>query len=199
MRSAKRVQTAVVTGLALVTLTGAATAGPIFSDNFNAENSGAGALNYSGLANWTVTDGTVDLIGNGYFDFYPGQGLYLDLDGSTGNAGRVTSIDFNLDPGVYELTFKLGGNARGAADDAVTLSFAGLSESFVLSSSQSLTTYTRTVSLASAIVGRIEFNHAGGDNMGIILDDVSISAVPSPAGGIFMGFATGMFLIRRRR
>src|SRR5689334_8568102 len=30
----------------------------IFSDNFNTENGGAGALNYSSFANFTVTNGT---------------------------------------------------------------------------------------------------------------------------------------------
>ena len=55
-----------------------ANAGVIFSDNFNAENGGTGVLNYNSFNNWTVTDGTVDLIGNGFFDFYPGNGLYVD-------------------------------------------------------------------------------------------------------------------------
>ena len=41
-------------------------------DNFDSENGGAGAANYSGFANWVVTGGgTVDLIGNGTNDCRP--------------------------------------------------------------------------------------------------------------------------------
>ena len=54
-------------------LTGAASAAPLFSDNFNAQNGGVGTLNFSGFTNWTVSNGSVDLIGNGFFDFYPGD------------------------------------------------------------------------------------------------------------------------------
>ena len=68
---------------------GAASATPIFEDNFDSENGGNGVTNYTGFINWTVTDGTVDLIGNGYFDFFPGNGLYVDMDGSTNNAGKM--------------------------------------------------------------------------------------------------------------
>ena len=62
----------------------------IFSDNFDGENGGVGALNYAGFANFTVSNGSVDLIGNGYFDYLPGNGLYIDLDGSTSDAGVLT-------------------------------------------------------------------------------------------------------------
>ncbi len=56
-------------------------------------------LNYAGFANWDVLDGFVDLIGNGFFDLLPGNGLYVDLDGSTGDAGKLISkTTFTLDP-----------------------------------------------------------------------------------------------------
>ena len=44
---------------------GSAQALTIFEDNFDSENGGNYQLNYSGFANWDVTDGTVDLIGEG--------------------------------------------------------------------------------------------------------------------------------------
>ncbi|MEZ5560441.1 MAG: hypothetical protein R3E86_18090 [Pseudomonadales bacterium] len=61
--------------IAAISLAGAANAAIIFSDNFDGENGGVGALNYNSFAHWTVLDGTVDLIGNGFFDFLPGNGL----------------------------------------------------------------------------------------------------------------------------
>ena len=46
-------------------------AGVLLQDNFDAENGGTGILNYGTVngvfANWTVSDGHVDLIGNGFF------------------------------------------------------------------------------------------------------------------------------------
>ena len=48
-----------------------------------------GALNFTNFPQWTVGDGAVDLIGNGFFDFIPGNGLYLDLGGSASNGGRL--------------------------------------------------------------------------------------------------------------
>ena len=69
------------------------------------------ALNYTGFANWTVYSGTVDLIGNGSYDFLPGDGLYVDLDGSTSDAGVLTTKQsFNFTAGsqyiLYPLTWQ---------------------------------------------------------------------------------------------
>ena len=67
-------------------LGGAAQATVIFSDNFDGEALGAPQPN---LTNWNVTSGTVDVIGQpGFFEFYPGNGRYIDLNGSPG-AGRI--------------------------------------------------------------------------------------------------------------
>ena len=91
-----------------VTTAGAVT---LLNDTFDNENGGNGQLNFSNFTNWNVTDGTVDLLGNGFFDFYQGNGLYLDLDGSTSNAATLTSSDifsFSQNDSVT-LTFDLAG------------------------------------------------------------------------------------------
>jgi len=41
-----------------------------------------GVSNYTGFANWDVIQGEVDLLGNGFYDVLPGNGLYVDLRGS---------------------------------------------------------------------------------------------------------------------
>lgn len=74
-----------------------------------------GQLNYSGFINWNVTGGNVDLIGPGLFDLLPGNGLYVDLAGSTAPAyGLMTSKNtFSLDSGhAYRLSVTLAGNQR---------------------------------------------------------------------------------------
>lgn len=88
-----------------------ASAVTLLDDTFDNENGGVGQINFFNLTNWNVTDGTVDLLGNGFFDFYPGNGLYLDLDGSTTNAATLTSRDafsFSQNDNVT-LTFDLAG------------------------------------------------------------------------------------------
>ena len=166
-----------------------AQAAVIFSDDFNAENGGAGVLNYVGFSNWTVSEGTVDLIGNGFFDFYPGNGLYVDLDGSTGNAGKMTSSGLSLGPGQYELKFFLGGNHRGAPSDTVNVSVqVGLANaSYSLVSGDPLAERTLSFNVASATSANIVFDHAGGDNIGIILDKVRLIQVPEPGTMILLG------------
>ena len=50
-------------------MAGSSQAAILLTDNFDGENGGVGSLNYNSFANWNVTGGTVDLIGNGYFEF----------------------------------------------------------------------------------------------------------------------------------
>ena len=80
--------TALVAGSATV-----ANADVVFSDNFN---SYAFTGNWQPQALWTVPTGGVDLIGdtttiNGW-DLFPGNGGYVDLDGSGGGAGTLETV-----------------------------------------------------------------------------------------------------------
>ena len=142
-----------------------ATATVIFSDNFNAENGGAESLNYGGFANWGVSDGTVDLIGNGgTFDFYPGNGLYVDLDGSTSNAGILTTNSF-FGPGSYVLSFNLGGSTRGDTN-TVIVRFGGvdISGGGITLGSAAPFNPPFSLSFTAGAPGQISFENLGGDN-----------------------------------
>jgi hypothetical protein len=150
-------------------------------DNFNSENGGVGVLNYFGFANWKVTSGSVDLIGNGFFDFYPGNGLYVDLDGSTNHGGTmVTKQTFAA--GTYAVSFDLAGSARGDVN-IVDVAFGPFTESFTVPSNQPYTLITRSVTLPGP--AQFSITNEGGDDVGAILDNVSIirtaTAVPEPA------------------
>lgn len=90
-----------------------ASAQQLFLDDFNTETLGTNAVS---ITNWNISSGNIDVIGNpGFFDFYPGNGRYLDMDGSAGNAGRIETITvFNLTPGDYTLSFDQGKNGSSA-------------------------------------------------------------------------------------
>ncbi len=147
----------------------------LVEDNFNTENGGIERLNYDGFANWNVTRGSVDLIGS-FFDPFPGNGLYVDLDGSTFNAGRLESkITFTLDPGEYVLKFDLGGSTRGDVNTVVVALGGVFSEEFTLASNDPLTTITRNIPVSTPTSGNLSFDHSGSDNIGLILDNVKLT------------------------
>lgn len=202
--------------IAAAVLTGAtvsANAAVIFQDNFDTENGGVGALNYAGFSNWSVSNGTVDLIGNGYFDFLPGNGLYVDLDGSSSNAGVMLNTQ-NLVDGDYTLSFDLAGNQRNNALEYTTASVSILvgagqaaSSSYMLDRDAGFQTFSLDFSindiLPQSMIG-ITFGAFGGDNIGMLLDNVileskDVAAVPEPAGFGILGVGLlSLGLIRRR-
>lgn len=183
---------------------GLAAAGPtvIFHDNFDSENGGVGELNYTGFANWTVSSGTVDLIGNGFHDFLPGNGLYVDLDGSTHDAGVLAqSTPMTFEAGkTYSLTFNIAGNQRGGQDSVHISLGVGLLLSHVITLSSSdpfeLQTYTF---VGDGTTGSIIFENSGGDNVGALLDEVTMSIIPLPSAAGLAGLGLLALASGRRR
>jgi hypothetical protein len=133
--------------------------------------------------------------------FLPGNGLYIDLDGSTGQAGTMeTKLSFG--PGTYNLSFDLVGNQRGATPQPVTVSMAlgAYSEVFTIPADAPFTTYQRTVVVSSP--GTLSFSSAGGSYVGTLLDNVQLEAVPEPAfyqlAGLLALGGLGALRLRKR-
>jgi hypothetical protein len=167
------------------------------SDNFDTENGGSYALSYTGFTNWDVAGGgTVDLIGSSSYDYHPGNGHYVDLDGSSSKSGVLTTKSA-FAAGQYQLSFKLGGS-KGGSTELVTVLLGNLNEVFTIASDDALTTFTRLVSVASP--GTLSFANAGGDNVGAILDDVNVSAVPVPTPVLLPSLiGLGLGALRKRK
>jgi hypothetical protein len=151
----------------------------VFSDNFN---SYAFQGNWQPEALWTApSPGTVDLIGETTtiigWDLFPGNGGYVDLDGSGGGAGTLQTVQ-SFGPGTYTLTFDLGGNARGDVAKTTTITLGDWSTSLTLDSSSPYTLYTYAVVTTG---GQLSFadDDAGNGAIGNILDNVSLSSATS--------------------
>lgn len=88
---------------------------------------GVGQLNYTGFANWDVIASYVDLIGKNeggppLYDFLPGNGLYVDLAGSTSGVANLgvmrTKSAFTLTSGkTFRLICRLAANQREMITD----------------------------------------------------------------------------------
>ncbi len=190
-------------GLALTSAASASVV--IFTDNFDGEALGTNAT----LDQWTVTRDSVDVIGSGFFDFYPGNGNYLDLNGSTSSQGqtegRIETGPLGLTLGKrYELSFSYGTNSRPGPLPAI-LTF-GLG-----TDTQQLIINTIPGSLVDVVYSFI-YDGSGnflsfaddsgtpGDQGGPIIDNVRLALVPLPAGGfLLIGGLAGLAALRRRK
>jgi hypothetical protein len=194
--------------LALALVAGAASANAavvVFQDNFDTENGGVSQLNYTGFANWTVSNGTVDLVGvGGPWDYWPGNGLYVDMDGTSLDAGRMLSANIGVTAGsTYVLSYQLAGNRRINSSDSVTVQvlLGPLVNRLVsLNPNDPFTTYTDTFTAAATGFVNLSFEGAGGDNFGMFLDNVKVVKVPEPGALALVGLGlVGLARLRRQR
>lgn len=169
-------------------------------DGFEGEGQATSVLNYGSFTNWDITDGTVDLIQNvNQWGISCASGNFcVDLDGSTDDAGVMSSKE-GFAAGKYKVRFDLSGNQRQGAFDTVTVMFGAgaLLNAIDFDSSDGWTTYSFLVDLLDG--DKLSFSNAGGDNIGAILDNVSVSAVPLPAAVWLFGSGLMGFLALRRK
>lgn len=190
----KKIKSAVIAAAITTAFAAPASAAvTIFSDNFDSYSPSA--------LNWIppVASGTVDLIGIGFIDILPGNGNYIDLDGSTANSG-IFANSVNLTGGVtYTLSFDLAGSQRGSTETA-NINFGTASTSATLGSSAGLTAYALSFTPAASGIYSFSFENLGGDNVGLLLDNVSVAAVPEPETYAMLLAGLGMlgFILRRK-
>lgn len=203
---------------ALVVGASAAHGQVIFSDNFNADLRGLNKTTFVG--GWTVGNGSVDVIGAGPgnapgagpgqpgdatgYDFLPGNGNYIDLDGSSRDSG-VFGKTLTLTGGVsYIASFQLAGSQRNFME-SINAVFGTTSQLFSYAKNVGFT--TSTLSFTPSVTGSyvLSFAEPGpSNNEGLLLDNVTVSGVtaavpePSTLATMLAGLGALVFVARRR-
>ena len=203
---------------------GAAHSAPIFEEYFTDEASSliTGVTgNFTGFNQFAVTDGTVDFVkgaGGGVSCVDSISGGCVDLDGSTTNAGVMTSTAISFATGFdYTLSLVLAGSMRNSTSPTDTVLIEILNgvlgpQSVTKAASEGFATYSYTFTVASNTSGSIRIENSGsifgqpGDNGGLILDSVVLTgvastAVPLPASLPLLAAGIGVlgFVGRRKK
>jgi hypothetical protein len=176
----------------------------LIAEDFNAGPAGL-ATNID-VPSFTVTSGNVDVVGSSsassVFDLYPGNGYYVDLNGTT--PGVLTSSVFTFNPGdTVTLSFSYGANG---VNRSATVELGALLSPETINTSQasSFSLFDRTFVVGSTTTASLVFSAVNGGNEGIIIDNVSLTTTPVPEPDMLpalltLGAVGGALVLRRKQ
>jgi hypothetical protein len=149
----------------------------VFRDGFDGENGFAAQAAYDGLRAWEVVEGSVDLVGTYPYTYLPPrQGLGVDLDGTTADAGTLrTRRALSLSPGRYRLTFRVAGTPRVSAPNHLTVSVGRwASRTLTVPAYAPVRAHALEFTVSAPDTARIVLTDHGRDNHGALVDDVEL-------------------------
>ena len=211
---------------------GVANAGTLVFDDFESYGN-TSHLNFTGFTDLTVTSGSVDYVHEPDFGLHTpyGDGM-VDLDGTTNAGGTLSTSTFALGAGqVVTLQFDASGNQRGGSDTwrfgFTFIDPTGISQVLYATPTAAggpLGPFANVTSIYRPEATNSDFPWGhyllsfradqagafsafikadGGDNISVLVDNVSLdaTAVPEPASWAMMlaGFGGMGALLRRRR
>ena len=202
-----------------------ANAATVLNDNFDGENGGNTALQYTGFANFNVVSTGVDIVKNGDFGIAC-SGICIDLDGSPGPGGILSTASYNFNAGdLVRLTYDVGGSQRGGSNDSFDVRYFFASSTTLLNAGSSFgggpdqidfasitgTDYsngfnvnandpfsTNSIFFTAANAGSLTFQFASGsaDNVGPLLDNIVLDvSAPVPEPATWAMMIFGFGLI----
>jgi PEP-CTERM motif len=117
-----------------------------------------------------------------YLCVLPESDICVDLDGSTGAAGQISSASLSLAPETYILSFDLIGSHRGV-DTSTTVSLGSLyNQTFSLSSGDITSGIVNTtINVGTTTVAPLIFASMTPGDIGALLDNVTLVSTPEPA------------------
>lgn len=199
-------KTILAAGAVTVALSGAASATPIFFDDFESYTLGTPS---SLSPTWTVAPGTIDVIGAGNGFNWWGPGKYVDLNGTPNSPATMTTLVSGFNAGsMYNLTFNYGFNRNSGSNETLTFGVvSGLTGSLGPGAFGALgATFGNGILTFMATAATMSFFFQDTDGTpnvdlgGPIVDNVSISAVPLPAAGLLLlAGLGGLAALGRRR
>jgi hypothetical protein len=159
----------------------AASRADIIQENFDGLTPG---LNATNIGVFSVTGGSVDVVGSGVFGFLcvgPESGNCVDMDGSTYAAGTISLTNpVTLTPGTYTLSFDLIGSQRGVTTSTTVTLGSLYNQTFVLASGDDTDGIVSTViTVSTPTTVNLTFSSNTSGNDGALLDNVDLKANPA--------------------